>query len=101
MHAVFEEDYSHNDPLQVQFGPCDPCVGGDLQRTVYISIIDDNNLEFDQSFNVEIDGTMIQPAGLSVLSSQISVLIRDDGMTVPIHNNSYIIINWSINIILL
>ena len=101
MHAVFGQDYRPSDPFEVTFGPCDPCDGGDLQETAFIQIIDDDNLEFDQSFSVEIDDSMIRPAGLSVLSSPISVLIRDDGMTVPIHNNSYIIINWCINIILL
>ena len=82
MHAGFGEDYSHAAPLQVQFGPCDPCAVGDLQQIVTISIINDDNLEFDQTFTVEIDDSMIQPAGLSVLSSPIFVLIRDDGMTV-------------------
>ena len=82
------EDYSYADPLKVQFGPCDPCVGGDLQQIVTISIIDDDDLEFNHSFTVEIDVSMVQPAGLNVLSSPTSVLIRDDGMTVIMHNNN-------------
>ena len=82
MHAVFGEDYTHANPLQVQFGPCDPCTGGDLQQTVTITIIDDDDLEFDHSFRVGIDETMVQPAGLNVVGGSTVVLIRDDGMTV-------------------
>ncbi len=73
------EDFTHEPMPNITFGPCvdDPI----LTETIMINFVDDNDLEFDHDFSVNI--TSIEPEGvLTTGTLPLSLNILDDGVCI-------------------
>ncbi len=75
--AVVMEDFTHTAMPSVTFGPCQSCTGDALIARFSVSIEQDDHLEFEHSFAVEVASTI--PAGVQAPDGGIIVGINDDG----------------------
>ena len=68
--------------IYVIFGECDPCDGGSIFQLgetvnfVQTSVKDDDDLEFDHGYILEVDG----PPDSIILPSPVQINITDDGV---------------------
>ncbi len=67
----------------VTFGPCQPCTGDALLARFSVSIEQDDDLEFDHSFDVEVASTT--PDGVVLPPNGLVVVITDDGEFACVH----------------
>ncbi len=73
------EDFTHEPMPNITFGPC--AVDPILTETIMINFVDDNDLEFDHDFSVNI--TSIEPEGvLTTGTLPLSLNILDDGVCI-------------------
>ncbi len=76
--AVVTDDFTHEPMPNITFGPCEN-VDNSLTETIMINFVDDDNLEFDHDFSVNI--TNIEPEGVMTTGTlPLSLNIIDDGV---------------------
>ncbi len=77
--AVVMDDFTHQPMPTITFGPCMNCVGVAVAKNFMISFMNDDDLEFDHDFSVNI--TSIEPEGvLTTGTLPLSLNITDDGV---------------------
>ncbi|XP_064387784.1 uncharacterized protein LOC135335951 [Halichondria panicea] len=75
--AVVMDDFTHQPMPTITFGPCMNCVGVAVAKNFMISFMNDDDLEFDHDFSVNI--TSIEPEGvLTTGTLPLSLNITDD-----------------------
>ena len=77
--AVVMDDFTHQPMPTITFGPCMDCSGAAVAKNFMINFVDDDDLEFDHDFSVNI--TSIEPEGvLTTGTLPLSLNIADDGV---------------------
>ena len=86
--AVLGEDFTEPSPLQVTFSSGD--VVGDTACATF-GIVNDNNLEFDHEFTVNLESATPTGPVISNSSSTAVSIMDDEGMGIIMHHQFLVI----------
>ncbi len=85
------DNFTHEPMPTITFGPCMDCSVGEVVKDFMINFVDDDDLEFDHDFSVNI--TSIEPEGvLTTGTLPLSLSIIDDGVCIDSIRRKAIII---------